>query len=64
MIETVGTSYILLKIEKDIVKPTFKLTAEGLRKLLLELGEASKINLNIIKNAFDSYEDYRGVVDI
>lgn len=29
-----------------------------------ELGEINKINLNILKNAFDSYQEYRNAVSI
>ena len=29
-----------------------------------ELGEVNKINLNILKNAFDSYQECRNIVDI
>jgi hypothetical protein len=55
IIETVSNSYILLKVEKDVFKPTSKLTVEAVQKLLLELGGVNKINLNILKNAFDSF---------
>jgi hypothetical protein len=53
-----------LKVEKDVVKPTLKLTHQIVLKLLQELGESNKVNLNILKNAFDSYEEYRSIVDI
>lgn len=62
-IETVGTSYILLKVEKDVVKPTGQLGVDVVRGLLEQLGGVDKINLNLIKNAFDSLQEYRSVVD-
>jgi hypothetical protein len=40
------------------------LNHELVQKLLKDLGEVNKINLNILKNAFDSYEEYRNAVDV
>lgn len=63
-IETVGTSFILLKIEKDVAKPVAQLGLESVRGLLEQVGGVDKINLNLVKNAFDSLQEYEGVVDI
>jgi hypothetical protein len=40
------------------------LSLEGVRELLEQVGGVDKINLNLIKNAFDSLQEYRSVVDI
>lgn len=63
-IETVGTTFIFLKIQKDIVKPSSKLSVDVVRELMEQIGGVDKINLNLIKNAFDSLQEYRSVVDL
>lgn len=46
-----------------MIKPTAPLSLNAVRGLLEQLGGVDKINLNLIKNAFDALQDYRSVVD-
>lgn len=57
----VGNNYILLKMEKEIIKLSNTISAEMIAKLVDEVGGNTKININLIKSSFDSFEDFEKI---
>lgn len=57
----VGNNYILLKMEKEIIKLSNTISAEVIAKLVDEVGGNTKININLIKSSFDSFEDFEKI---
>ena len=53
LIEVVGNSYILIKNEKELQNSTEEMSLEQLNKLFKEIGGVDKVNLNLLKNAFN-----------
>lgn len=63
-IENAGDNFIILKIEKSVNKPKEKLQIEVVVELLNEVGGMDKISLNLLKNSFESLEEYRRAVPV
>lgn len=63
-IENVGDNFIILKIEKSLNKPKDMLMSESVLCLLDSVGGLNKINLNLVKNTFESFEEYKRVIPV